>query len=181
MIPLSSETRVRLEALFPKGEQDAAAKLLMEKCGDGLPLTEWAKEDFWDRIRFAVLKLSSGDLKKLKQEVEGANCDWRDTLMAAGFDVIASKKKERIRISISSPYPKETGEWACLFELSGAKQEEEKHEYFGVDGLQALILSLFYLRSVLARLRKKGYAFHAIESGEQIHPEAFFDVFSKPA
>lgn len=85
MIPLSTETRVRLEALFSKEEQDAAAKLLMEKCGDGLPLTDWAKEDFWDRIRFAVLKLSSGDLKKLKQEVEGANSDWRDTLMAAGF------------------------------------------------------------------------------------------------
>ena len=85
MIPLSDETRVRLEALFPKEEQSAAAKLLMESCGDGLPLTDWAKEDFWDRIRFAVLKLSSGDLKKLKQEVEGANCDWRDTLMAAGF------------------------------------------------------------------------------------------------
>jgi hypothetical protein len=85
MIPLSDETRIRLEALFPKEEQSAAAKLIIEECGDGLPLTEWAKEDFWNRIRFAVLKLSSGDLKKLKQAVEGANRDWRDTLMAAGF------------------------------------------------------------------------------------------------
>jgi hypothetical protein len=85
MIPLSAETRVRLKALFRKEEQSAAARLLLEDCGEGLPLTDRAKEDFWDRIRFAVLKLSSGDLKKLKQEVEGANRDWRDTLMAAGF------------------------------------------------------------------------------------------------
>jgi hypothetical protein len=85
MIPLSSETRRRLEVLFSLDERGAAAKLLIERCGDGLPLTSWAKEDFWDRIRFAVLKLSSGDLKKLEREVEGANCDWRDTLMAAGF------------------------------------------------------------------------------------------------
>ena len=85
MIPLSSETRIRLEALFSKEEQPYAAKLLMEECGDGLPLTNHANEDFWDRIRFAVLKLSSGNLKKLKQEIDGANHDWRDTLMAAGF------------------------------------------------------------------------------------------------
>jgi len=85
MIPLSHETRVRIEALFPKKEQDAVAKLLVERCGDDLPLTSWAKDDFWDRIRFAVLRLSAGDLKKLEQEVEGANCDWRDTLVSAEF------------------------------------------------------------------------------------------------
>jgi hypothetical protein len=105
----------------------------------------------------------------------------KNTALSFEVDAITSKKKERIRVSISSPYPKETGEWACLFELSGAKDEEERREYFGVDGLQALVLNLFYLRSVLARLRKKGYAFHQIESGEKVHPEMYFDVFSKPA
>src|SRR4051812_12828979 len=85
MIPLSSETRIRLVALFSEEEQGAAAKLLLEECGDGLPLTSRANADFWDRIRFAVLKLSAGDLKKLKQVIAGANHDWRDTLTAAGF------------------------------------------------------------------------------------------------
>jgi hypothetical protein len=85
MIPLSPETRRRLDALFSIEERDAAAKLLVERCGDSLPLTSSANGDFWERIRFAVLKLSSGDFKKLQREVEGANCDWRDTLMAAGF------------------------------------------------------------------------------------------------
>ena len=85
MIPLSTETRQRLEVLFSREEQAAAAKLLIERCGDDLPLTSRAQSDFWDRIRFAVLKLSAGDLKKLEREVEGANRDWRDTLVAAGF------------------------------------------------------------------------------------------------
>jgi len=82
---LSTETRVRLEALFRKEEQDAAAKLLVEECGDRLPLTNRANDAFWDRVRLAVLKLSSGDLQKLKREIEAAKRDWRDTLVAAGF------------------------------------------------------------------------------------------------
>jgi hypothetical protein len=32
-----------------------------------------------------VLKLSAGDLRKLRQEIDSANHDWRDTLVAAGF------------------------------------------------------------------------------------------------
>jgi hypothetical protein len=85
MIPLSQETRRRLEAVFPEGKRDQAERLLITRCGDGLPLTSRADDDFWERIRFAVLKLSAGDLKRLEREIEGANCDWRDTLMAAGF------------------------------------------------------------------------------------------------
>ncbi len=85
MIPLSAETRSRLEALFPQAEHEIVAQLLAERCGDGLPLTGGADENFWNRVRFAVLKLSAGDLPKLRQAIDQANCDWRDTLMAAGF------------------------------------------------------------------------------------------------
>ena len=38
-----------------------------------------------ERIRFAVLKLSEGDLKKSQTATEGAKVDWRDTLVVAGF------------------------------------------------------------------------------------------------
>ena len=48
-------------------------------------LHDKANAEFWDRIRFAVLKLSAGNLTTLQQEVDGANRDWRDTLVAAGF------------------------------------------------------------------------------------------------
>jgi len=97
------------------------------------------------------------------------------------FDAATLAKKERIRVSISTPYPKATGEWACLFELAGAKDEDEKREYFGADGFQALVLTLFYLRSLLSRLRKKGCAILDPESGDPFYPETYFDVFTKPA
>jgi hypothetical protein len=98
------------------------------------------------------------------------------------FEVVAIRadEKARICISISSPFQKPTGEWACLFELNGLEEEQEKREYFGVDGLQALVLTLFYLRSVLARLQRKGYRFC---EGDETYPagyfEAYFDIFSK--
>src|SRR5947207_90841 len=94
MIPLSIETRRRLDALFPPEKREVAAKLLTEHCGESLPLTDRANVDFWDRIRFAVLKSSNGDLRRLEREVEGANGDWRDTLMAAGFGESVTAHKD---------------------------------------------------------------------------------------
>jgi len=38
-----------------------------------------------DRIRFAALKLSKGDLERLQEAVRLAKIDWRDLLVAAGF------------------------------------------------------------------------------------------------
>jgi hypothetical protein len=47
-----------------------------------------------ERIRFSVLKLSNGDMKKLVDAIELAKVDWRDLFMAAGFgeDPQAHKK-----------------------------------------------------------------------------------------
>ena len=101
--------------------------------------------------------------------------------VAIEVDAVRSTANKRLRISISTPYEKPTGEWACLFRLNGVPEEDEQREYFGVDALQALVLNLFYLRFVLARLRKKGFSFHATESGEPINPEMYFDVLTKPA
>jgi hypothetical protein len=36
-------------------------------------------------VRFAALKLSEGDLEKLKRAMEVGNTDYRDLLVAAGF------------------------------------------------------------------------------------------------
>jgi hypothetical protein len=94
-------------------------------------------------------------------------------------DLVADTERRRICISISAPYRKSTGEWACTFEVSGA--DDQKRELFGVDGLQALILNLVYLRSLLMRLRKKGYMFRDSESGKNFDPEGYFDALSKPA
>ena len=44
-----------------------------------------------ERIRFAALKISKGNMLKLLQAIDEARMDWRDLLMAAdfGFDVHA--------------------------------------------------------------------------------------------
>jgi hypothetical protein len=50
-----------------------------------------------ERVRFAVLKLSGGDLEKLRKAIKLAQTDWRDLLMAAGFghDVNVYKRERQ--------------------------------------------------------------------------------------
>lgn len=84
-IPLSSETRRRVDALFDGPARETAAELLMTHCAANLPLWVNADERGLERIRFAVLKLSNGDLTELRRAVQMAQVDWRDVLVAAGF------------------------------------------------------------------------------------------------
>ena len=85
MVPLSPETEARLEILFGPKRRDAARELLETECADNLPSHQSSDMFTLERVRFAVLKLSSGNLEDLRREVEAAKLDWRDTLMAAGF------------------------------------------------------------------------------------------------
>jgi hypothetical protein len=85
MIPLSQETRNRLRVLFPGPERDEAERLLVESCGHKLPLCEGASPESMERIRYAAMKLSGGDLVKLRDAIGLAIIDWRDLLVAAGF------------------------------------------------------------------------------------------------
>ena len=84
-VPLSPETQRRLDALFVGAAREAATALLVTRCGSNLPL--WTPTDSMglERIRFAALKLSGGDLAELRRAVEIAEVDWRDVLVAAGF------------------------------------------------------------------------------------------------
>lgn len=84
-IELSAETTRRLDALFSGPMRQAAAELLMTQCGANLPFNENADANRLERIRFAALKLSQGDLGKLASAVQRAQVDWRDVLVAAGF------------------------------------------------------------------------------------------------
>lgn len=84
-VPLSPETRRRLDVLFPGRDREKAERLLVEDCGHRLPSCERSDSKGLDRLRFAALKLSGGNYKKLVEAVELAKIDWRDLLMAAGF------------------------------------------------------------------------------------------------
>ena len=85
-VPLSDDTRRRLEALFAEDERAAATQLLVEECGDNLPFNEGQGPVDLERIRFAALKLSAGSLKELREVIALAKIDWRDVLFSAGFE-----------------------------------------------------------------------------------------------
>jgi len=87
MIPLTEAVLQKINAIFPVANRETVRKLLEEKCGAELPLTGCFGSNplAFDRIRFAVLKLSKGDINSLEREIAAAHIDWRDTLMAAGF------------------------------------------------------------------------------------------------
>jgi hypothetical protein len=84
-IPLSPETRRRVDALFDGPARESVVALLITQCAANLPLWVNADERGLERIRFAVLKLSNGDLTELQRAVQMAQVDWRDVLVAAGF------------------------------------------------------------------------------------------------
>ena len=84
-INLSTETQRRLEMLFPQEQRREATRLLSEECGNNLPFCQDEDESGLERIRFAALKLSGGDLVRLRDAIQLAKTDWRDLLMAAEF------------------------------------------------------------------------------------------------
>ena len=92
--PLSPETRRRLDLLFAPDDRPAAEAMLVSKCGSNLPFCDQLDMFELERVRFAALKRSGGDLDLLHQAVSLAQTDWRDLLMAAGFgeDVTAHQR-----------------------------------------------------------------------------------------
>jgi hypothetical protein len=91
---LSQDTECRIAALFSPSSRAEASELLTIECGHNLPFCSSQNEFQLERSRFAALKLSAGDIDKLKDAIKLAQADWRDLLVAAGFanDVTAHKR-----------------------------------------------------------------------------------------
>lgn len=83
--PLSAATDERITRLFPPSERELVRSLLIAECGNDLPGLQDEDSTAMDRFRFAVLKLSEGNLSKFDKALCLAKTDWRDLLMAAGF------------------------------------------------------------------------------------------------
>ena len=97
MIELSQDTEEKIKQLFPPGLWAEAFAIIERECGDNLPFCEYLDKHQLERIRFAVLKLSEGNLINLKESVKFAQCDWRDLLTATGFgDDIHSHKRWKV-------------------------------------------------------------------------------------
>jgi hypothetical protein len=84
-IELSDETLRRLELLFLAEGRELAERWLRTGCGNNLPSMENASAEGLQRIQIAALKVSDGDLEKLREAIRLAQLDWRDLLVAAGF------------------------------------------------------------------------------------------------
>jgi hypothetical protein len=83
---ISPKTQKRIDLLFKeKIDREEVARLLIEECGNNLPLLQNLDEHGLERFRFAVLKLSDGELPRLKSALTLAKTDWRDLLVAAEF------------------------------------------------------------------------------------------------
>jgi hypothetical protein len=90
---LSPKRLEHIDSLFQLGSREEVVELLMHQCGNNLPFCEKSDEFQLERVRFAALKLSRGNLEKLREAIKLAQTDWRDLLMAVGFghDVNAHK------------------------------------------------------------------------------------------
>jgi len=84
-VELSPQTVRRLELLFPPRVREEARQLLTEECGSNLPFFGGSNPIGLERVRFAALKVSQGQLEKLREAIELAKVDWRDLLVIAGF------------------------------------------------------------------------------------------------
>ncbi len=93
MIEVNSDTRRRIHALFPESERDRVEQMLLNDCGDNLPLVDSTRAELAERIRFAVLKRSAGSLSELERHIAIAATDWRDALVASGFGHSATAHK----------------------------------------------------------------------------------------
>ena len=84
--PLSPATRLRMNALFAPADLDDAEMLLVEEFGRNLAFHKDATPESLERVRFAALKLSEGQIERLCDAVQLAQADWRDLFMCAGFE-----------------------------------------------------------------------------------------------
>src|SRR5690349_1386993 len=86
MVELSPATTARLHRLFRPEHVAEAARLLSEHCAASLPLVPTpVTPASLERLRFAAIRVSGGDLDRLREAIHVAQVDWRDLLVAADF------------------------------------------------------------------------------------------------
>ena len=85
MIELTSKTIQLVNKLFLETDRLETIELLKSECADNLPLHKDTLLPGNERIRFAAIKLSSGNIDKLNYAIDLAQKDWRDLLMFSGF------------------------------------------------------------------------------------------------
>jgi hypothetical protein len=91
--------------LFAPEHRAEVVRRLRRECGRNLPATEYANAHDLERIRFAVLKLSGGDIAQLRDWIATTQLDWRDTLMASGFERLNAHEQWVAQITSLRKHP----------------------------------------------------------------------------
>jgi len=94
MIDLSDRTRQLIDVFFSDKIREEAIFFLQNECAENLPLGKMDTPEGIERIRFAVIKISNGDIDVLGKAIGLVSADWRNVLMGAdfGYDVEAHNK-----------------------------------------------------------------------------------------
>ena len=82
---LSPRTTALVESIFTLEDVEEACQSLEQDCGNNLPGCSDSDEYRLERLRFAAIKVSQGNMSKLHEAIHEAQIDWRDLLMEAGF------------------------------------------------------------------------------------------------
>jgi hypothetical protein len=85
MRKLSPATCQLILQVFSAQDQPEVAQVLANRCADNLPFLENQDEYGLEPMRFAVVKLSQGNIAEFRWWANMAQTDWRDVLAAAGF------------------------------------------------------------------------------------------------
>jgi len=80
---LGDEAQRRVDLLFSAEARESATRLLIELQDGFSDLDEGAFG--LERVQFAALKVSHGDVNRLRKAIEVGQRDFRDLLSAAGF------------------------------------------------------------------------------------------------
>ena len=85
MVELSPTTQKLIAHMFAEDEREEVERWLETECADNLPLVGEPDPESLERIRFAVLRASNGELDRIPDLITLAQKDWRDLLVTAGF------------------------------------------------------------------------------------------------
>ena len=85
MIELTKKTIGLVNNIFLETDKSEVIELLKNECAENLFLDEKSIDNGIERIRFAAIKFSDGNLDKLYYAINLAQEDWRDLLVATDF------------------------------------------------------------------------------------------------
>ena len=110
MKKLSPATCQLILRIFSSQDQAEVAQALANGCADNLTFLENQDEYGLEPVRFAVLKLSRGNIAEFRWWANMAKVDWHDLLAAAGFSnsLTAHQEWAKATYGITSTMPSGT-------------------------------------------------------------------------